>query len=150
MPRAPTSRVILRRMGDAYAREPAGELDVEAIVARLRAGLLADGAAGAELARLAAADEEARRVAWLLHLANEAIATQRVGGQVGGGRLAFLKRPLHALVRYYVESAMRRRAAVDRGLAAAVLLLAEQTAADRAELARLRSEVEELRRQGRG
>src|SRR5688572_32174693 len=105
-------------------------VDVEAIVERLRAGLLASGSAGQELARLAQGDEHARRVAWLLHLANEAIATQTVGGQVGGGRLAFLKRPLHALVRYYVESAMRRRAAVDRNLAAALLLVAEGAAAD--------------------
>jgi hypothetical protein len=129
---------------------PDPDVDVEAIVERLRAGLLRGGEGGHELARLAQTDESARRVAWLLHLANEALATQTVGGQVGGGRLGFLKRPLHALVRYYVESAMRRRAAVDRNLAAALLLLAESAAADRAELARLRAEVEELRRSDRG
>jgi hypothetical protein len=126
------------------------DVDVEAIVARLRVGLLNGGDAGEELARLAQGDEGARRIAWLLHLANEGIATQTVGGQMGRGRLAFLKRPLHSLVRYYVESAMRRRAAVDRSLAAAVLLLAEQAAADRVELAKLRAEVEELRRRGDG
>ena len=119
--------------------------DVEAIVARLRAQLLAEG----ELSHLAA-DEASRAVAWHLHLAAEAAAVQTVGGRVGGGRLAWLKRPLHQLVRYYVESALRRRAVVDRNLAAAVLLLAERAAADRAELARLRAEVEELRRPGHG
>jgi hypothetical protein len=121
-------------------------LDVEAVVARLRAGLLAGGAAGAELARLAEHDEAARRVAWHLHLAGEAIATQTLGGTLRGGPLALLRRPLHQLVRYYVETAMRRRATVDRHLAAALLLLAEQAAADRAEIARLRAEVEALRR----
>lgn len=125
---------------------PAEQVDVEAIVARLREGLLAGGAAGDALARLAHSDESARRVAWHLHLANEAIATQTVGGEVGGGPLAALKRPIHRLVRYYVESAARRRSPVDRNLAAALLLLAERSAADRAALSRLRDEVEELRR----
>ena len=58
---------------------PTEQVDVEAIVARLREGLLAGGAAGDALARLAQSDESARRVAWYLHLADEAIGDRPWG-----------------------------------------------------------------------
>ena len=71
----------------------------------------------------------------------------RPGVGVVGSLATRVKAPLHQLARFYVDLSVQKQAALQGHVVRALRLLGQQSAARQEEVARLRAEVEELRRE---
>lgn len=134
------------------------ELDVEAIMAEIRANLagrppLDPDPSGlvyraGEAALLSAQSE----LEWEVEQALECQRDVSIGDQLrpGAGVVGELatrfKRPLHQLVRFYVDLLIRKQSALDGHVVRALQLLSQRAATAQDDNARLRAEVEQLRR----
>ncbi|TAK24530.1 MAG: hypothetical protein EPO26_04720 [Chloroflexota bacterium] len=140
-------------------------IDVDAIVHAARAKRAAGSSLAGYFARLDAMGAEStslraeRDIALHLLHVNEELANPTVGGAVRGGPgivgaiLLRLRAPLHQLARYYAELALGRAHRMVSALATVTRLLAERSSATaddivalRSEVARLQTEVDELKR----
>lgn len=134
------------------------ELDVEAILAEIRANLAKraplDPDPNAFVYRPgdATAKSGQLEVEWQIEQATEYARSLSVGDQmrVGTGTVSQLaarvKRPLHHLVRYYVDLLAQRQSLLEGHVLGALRALAARSGATDEEIARLRQEVAELRK----
>lgn len=122
------------------------ELDVDAIMAEIKARLASRAPLDPDPPGLVyrATDAAQSELEWELEQAAEAARDLGIGDQLrpGAGLVAGLatrlKRPLHQLVRFYVDLSVQRQASVQGHVVRALQLLA-------AENGRLRAEVAELK-----
>jgi transposase len=88
---------------------------------------------------------------WQIDQAAEYVRTLTIGDQLRPGLGAVsqittrLKRPLHQLVRYYVDLLAQRQSTLEGHVVGALRGLAARSSANEDELKKLRAEVEQLR-----
>jgi hypothetical protein len=135
------------------------ELDVDAIMAEIRANLAGRAPLDPDPSGLVYRPGEAALLSaqseleWELEQAADAQRDLGVGDQLrpGSGLVGRLttrvKAPLHQLARFYVDLSVQRQASLQGHVVRALRLLAQQAGARQEETARLRAEVDELRRE---
>ena len=135
------------------------ELDVDAIMAEIRANLAGRAPLDPDPSGLVYRPGEGALLSteseldWELEQAADAqrdlgVSDQlRPGAGLVGGLATRLKAPLHQLARFYVDLAVQKQSALQWHVVRALKLLSQQAAARQEETARLRAEVEELRRE---
>jgi hypothetical protein len=133
------------------------ELDVDAIMAEIRANLAKRPALDPDPSGLvyragdAALLSAQSELEWEVEQAIEcqrdvSIADQLRPGAGFVGELATrVKRPLHQLVRFYVDLLIRKQSALDGHVVRSLQLLTQRVAATQEENAKLRAEVADLR-----
>ena len=135
------------------------ELDVDAIMAEIRAKLAGRAPLDPDPSGLvyrpgdAALLSTESELEWELEQAADAqrdlgVSDQlRPGAGPVGALATRLKAPLHQLARFYVDLSVQKQAALQGHVVRALRLLARQGARSAEECARLRAEVEQLRRE---
>lgn len=118
------------------------EIDVDAIMAEIRANLAKRPKLEPDPSDFTYKPAEGveSELEWAVDEARAAAGDLIIDDQLPpSGLVSRLKRPLHQLVRYYVELIASRQDAVNRPLIRAVELLVSENARLRAEIAQLRS-----------
>jgi hypothetical protein len=135
------------------------ELDVDAIMAEIRANLAGRAPLDPDPSGLVYRPGDAALLSaqgeleWELEQAVDAqrdlaVADQlRPGAGLVGTLATRVKAPLHQLARFYVDLSLQKQAVLHGHVVRALRLLSQQAAARQEETARLRAEVDELRRE---
>jgi hypothetical protein len=150
------AEITSEQMGE-IVRIVDSELDVDAILEEIRANLAKRPPLDPDPASFVYRPGDVTSISgqmeidWQIEQAAEYARTLTVGDQLRPGLGAVsrittrLKRPLHQLVRYYVDLLAQRQSALEGHVVGALRGLAARSSANEEELKKLRAEIERLR-----